>query len=155
MGVVLYALITGGLPFVEIDGGMGEGRGRRTYLMKIAKGEYTWPTTATEEEFPPPPSPISPTSPNPPPSALPRSNAAPTSPTTPHVASLVTPAVKQMVSSFLKRDPEKRAKPDEVWDMEWMWGEGKPERLSGWVSDRGEGERGSVEGSWERREEGE
>ena len=118
--------------------------------MKIAKGEYIWPTTATEEELVPPPTPISPTSPNPPPSAHPLPNAPSIAPPR---ASLITPALKQMVSSFLKRDPEKRAKPDDVWDMEWMWGEGKPERVSGWVSDRGEGERGSVEGSWERREE--
>lgn len=122
--------------------------------MKIAKGEYTWPTIATEEEDSLPLSPISPTSPNPPPPIIhpPTPVAGSTSS---HLTSLITPAVKQMVSSFLKRDPEKRAKPDDVWDMEWMWGEGKPERVSGWVSEQGEGERGSVEGSWERRDEGE
>ena len=121
--------------------------------MKIAKGEYTWPTVATEEEHRPPPSPISPTSPNPPPAPHhpPISHALAAS----RIDSLATPALKQMVGSFLKRDPEKRAKPDDVWDMEWTWGEGKPERVSGWVSEHGEGERGSVEGSWERRDEGE
>ena len=37
-GIVLFALATGGLPFVEIEGGS-----RKKYLLSIAKGEYKWP----------------------------------------------------------------------------------------------------------------
>lgn len=43
LGVVLYAIITGEMPFVE-----EADRKRRAYLMKVAKGQYAWPSEGTE-----------------------------------------------------------------------------------------------------------
>lgn len=113
LGVVLFAIITGEMPFIEAQ---GEGK-RRAYLMKVAKGQYTWPDSATS------------------------------------AGRLVTPDLRALVERLLVRDPSKRARVDEIWDSAWMQGEGRPERTTGWVSPRVEGETGSVEGSWFRRDE--
>lgn len=43
MGVVLFALIAGELPFDEPDEGRGEREERKRRMMRIAKGQYTWP----------------------------------------------------------------------------------------------------------------
>lgn len=143
VGVVLFAIITGELPFIE-SMAQGEGRGRRAWLMKIAKGEYSWPSPADALADSGLHSPVSPRR---------LTDSAPTS--NPGAARLLTASLKTLVGRLLVRDPDKRADVDEVWTMDWMHGEGRPERLSGWVSAREEGERGTVEGSWERRDEGE
>lgn len=43
MGVVLFALIAGELPFDGPDEGRGEREERKRRMMRIAKGQYTWP----------------------------------------------------------------------------------------------------------------
>ncbi len=50
-GVVLYALITGILPFDEVDIGrvQSEREERKRRMMRIAKGTYTWPEAAGSE----------------------------------------------------------------------------------------------------------
>lgn len=141
LGVVLYALITGGMPFVED----ADGRGRKGYLLKIAKAEFRWPSTNLNS-----PQPFSPTSPA---TSVGSHGAEGTirpggaelgRPTMMEAARLVTPSVKALVAKLLVRDPEKRMKVDDLWGMEWMQGEGRPERTVGWVSPRdedGEGRR--------------
>ncbi|KAK4701299.1 hypothetical protein P7C70_g4934, partial [Phenoliferia sp. Uapishka_3] len=160
LGVVLYALITGGMPFVEDS----DGRGRKGYLLKIAKAEVRWPSSA-------PSSMMSPASP-------PRSAGSTGSfgssnnsdldvnasmSTVRPVASelgrptmstdatrLVTPSLKALVGKLLVRDPEKRAKVDDLWGMEWMQGEGRPEKTIGWVSPRKEGDTDGGREVWSR-----
>ncbi|KAM0755882.1 kinase-like protein [Meredithblackwellia eburnea MCA 4105] len=179
LGVVLYALITGGMPFVENS----DGKGRKGYLLKIAKAEFRWPSVPGEPALAS--------------SASSSTNTTPVSPTgstgmvvkTPVSASstisttgssegeamsastvtgaraaaalsdaarLVSPAVKFLVSKLMVRDPEKRIKVDDVWDLEWMRGEGRPERLDGWVTPTSGSEvRGDVlalDSVWKREE---
>ncbi|KAG8858537.1 hypothetical protein FRB96_005209 [Tulasnella sp. 330] len=126
-GVVLFALATRVLPFdrvpfgnqggsigsgggSEYDGGGGRssvmsgrdsvmsnsesGRGRRSYLIRIAKNEYTWPTGDG------------------------LSGAADRD------QRLATPGLRKVVERLLVRDPKKRATVAEVWEEEWMGGEG-------------------------------
>lgn len=128
LGVVLFALTTGGMPFVE------EGA-RKAYLLKIAKGEYKWPSSPSLEE------------------EEAAGERTPKLGSGGDAARLVTPALKALVGRLLVRDPEKRARVDELWEMEWMQGEGRAERVDGWVSPKEDGE-GAVEGTWERRAEG-
>lgn len=90
-GVVLFALASGGLPFVEEEGGS-----RKKYLLSIAKGDYRWPGDCK----------------------------------------FSGEALRGVVRRLLVRDPIKRARVDEVWSMEWMRGEGRPERARGWVGGR-------------------
>ncbi|GAA6012177.1 hypothetical protein JCM11491_001775 [Sporobolomyces phaffii] len=110
VGVVLYALVTGGLPFVEeeeVSRERGEGLerrvstrgGRKGYLLKIAKAEYSWPATTTGRIE-------------------------------------ITDELKALVSRLLVRDPNKRWRIDgkELWDSEWMRrGEGQVTRVEGVV----------------------
>ena len=42
-GVVLYALITGQLPFDPVEGEWSEREERKRRMMRIAKAEYSWP----------------------------------------------------------------------------------------------------------------
>ena len=119
LGVVLYALIIGFLPFVE-DGTVGahdtpskhgvspsakgSAKSRRNYLLKIAKGEYSWPASSssgTEES---------------------RQRQDSTR--------LVNEGVKSLVGGLLTRDPKKRVRTEDVWDFEWMQGPGAPEKRS-------------------------
>lgn len=86
LGVVLYAIVTGVMPFVEAQ----EPKGRRKYLLKIAKGEYKWAA-----------------------------------------GRLVTEDVQRLVGRLLVREPAKRARVQDIWDDEWMLGEGRAVRVEG------------------------
>ncbi len=105
VGVVLYALVAGELPFDEgspiaekeemsrsRSGSVGS-RGynerdeRRRTMMRIAKGEYLWREGVAENE-----------------------------------------ELRQVVASLLVRDPKKRSTISQVWDLDWMIGPGGVER---------------------------
>lgn len=109
LGVVLYGLIVGELPFdreqnmtlpegVVTPGGRNSERERgRKKMHRIAKGEYTWPT--------PEPAP---------------SQDIPGA----YVPGTATPSARAVISSLLQRNPTKRAKPSDLWVYEWMLGPG-------------------------------
>jgi len=116
VGVVLYALVTGGLPFVEeeetsrerfegLERRVSTRGGRKGYLLKIAKGEYSWPSVEKEKDK--------------------------------GVGLIeVTRELKELVSKMLVRDPNKRWRIDgnELWESEWMRkGEGRVVRVQGTV----------------------
>lgn len=116
LGVVLYALLVGHLPFVEDGSGVspsgtdksqispsskGSTRSRKAYLLKIAKGEYQWPAAKVG----------------------PSGEAVPTDETR-----LVNDRSKALVGGLLTRDPKKRLKTEDIWDLEWMSGPGMPEK---------------------------
>lgn len=116
LGVVLFALITGYLPFVE-DGAAGVGahdtpskngvspsakgsaKSRRNYLLRIAKGEYAWPEREEGQ-------------------------------TGSDATRMINEDVKSLVGGLLARDPKKRTKTEDIWDAEWMKGPGAPEKRS-------------------------
>lgn len=116
LGVVLYALLVGQLPFVEDGGGAspnggdksqvspgtkGSMRSRKAYLLKIAKGEYHWPSE----------------------------NIGPSGDTVPtDETRLVNERSKTLVGGLLARDPKKRLRTEQIWDLEWMSGPGMPEK---------------------------
>src|SRR5258706_904858 len=97
-GVVLYALATRSLPFdPKVSplssshghaGASGAGETRRSYLVRIAQGVYTWPEHGTNG------------------------------------SRLSTEGVQKVVGRLLVRDPSKRAWIWNIWDEEWMEGEG-------------------------------
>ncbi|SPO45609.1 related to SNF1-related protein kinase KIN10 [Moesziomyces antarcticus] len=108
LGVVLYALITGSLPFMEDvsvgANGAREGQGeerdpkqRKRHLLRIAKGDLRWPSPANDacEDQPDPAK-------------------------CPASMRLVTPMAKAMVGRLLRRDATKRATPWETWDEPWL-----------------------------------
>jgi serine/threonine protein kinase len=121
LGVVLYALVTGFLPFVEEGLGSaagasangsatssgvspsarGSARSRRNYLLKIAKGEYRWPEAGA--------------------SACSSSDDA---------TRMVDDQVKDLVAGLLCRDPKKRIKVEDCWGYPWMAGPGAPDKRS-------------------------
>ncbi|BGP22531.1 serine/threonine protein kinase [Rhodotorula toruloides] len=132
LGVVLYALIMGVMPFVQGSGG------RRGYLLKIAKADWRWPGLARSlsvSSVTPEPRSLN-SSPQPAPSApLSRhasisSTTAPSppslAPSTPASSSassrLVSPAVQAVVACLLVRDPARRAAVSDLWDLEWLRG---------------------------------
>ncbi|BGP29768.1 hypothetical protein JCM10296v2_001514 [Rhodotorula toruloides] len=135
LGVVLYALITGVMPFVQGAGG------RRGYLLKIAKADWRWPGLARSLSVSSvPPDPRALNSPPQPASSAPlsrhasiSSSAAPSppalTPSTPAASSassrLVSPAVQTVVARLLVRDPARRAAVSDLWDLEWLRGETK------------------------------
>ncbi len=112
-GVVLFALATRVLPFDDIvnktqtgGGSIGSdglpspsgsvsssfsNKGRRSYLMRIAKNEYSWPDDET-------------------------------------TARLASPALRRVVQRLLVRDPKKRSTMAELWDEDWMNGDGSMPR---------------------------
>jgi serine/threonine protein kinase len=126
VGVVLYAIVTGELPFIEqpqeegtltMGGGEKKERGdgglerrisstkggRKGYLLKIAKAEYTWPTTTTTNSR----------------------------------KIEIGKELKELVGKLLVRDPNKRWRIDsqQLWECEWMnKGEGKVERIEGTIN---------------------
>jgi protein-serine/threonine kinase len=97
-GVVLYALATRSLPFDRKvpslssshghGGANGAGETRRSYLVRIAQGVYTWPEPGTNS------------------------------------SRLSTEGVQKVVGRLLVRDPSKRAWIWNLWNEEWMEGEG-------------------------------
>ncbi|GAA5911587.1 uncharacterized protein JCM6883_002414 [Sporobolomyces salmoneus] len=111
VGVVLYAIATGGLPFVEeeeVSREKGEGLerrvstrgGRKGYLLKIAKAEYGWPTGENEG------------------------------------SGWIDESLKGLVGKLLVRDPTKRWRIDgsQLWEHEWMTrSEGGVDRVEGVV----------------------
>lgn len=118
LGVVLYAIITGSLPFVEAGTKAPNGaplktgispfsgtsvKSRRSYLLKIAKAEYSWPVQPNVEHYE---------------SIQEESHR------------LVSDEVKKIVAGLLTRDPKKRINVEDVWDYEWMLGPGTPEKRS-------------------------
>ncbi|GAA6016884.1 hypothetical protein JCM10207_007836 [Rhodosporidiobolus poonsookiae] len=178
LGVVLFALITGVMPFVEEPG--AGARGRRAYLLRIAKADYRWPgqthgsrlsTASSSSTSTTPPSSASPTKLAFPSSARDPSLAAVSGPASsvaaPPSSRLVTPSVQALVARLLVRDPAKRARlagpggeGDEVWESEWMRGEGRPERVRGVMRrreaerpgvKRGEGSGPDLDEGWARR----
>lgn len=116
LGVVLYALLVGFLPFVEdVSSGSpdtpnksqispsskGSMRSRKAYLLKIAKGEYQWPTPKTNSS----------------------GEVVQTDQTR-----LVNEQSKALVGGLLTRDPKKRLRTEDIWDLQWMSGPGMPEK---------------------------
>ncbi|PWN30170.1 kinase-like protein [Jaminaea rosea] len=111
MGVVLYALVCGMLPFLDqAEGGGGasqenrEGarreRGpkeRKAHLLRIAKGDLRWPLEVNDEPAD-----------SPAPSLCPASNR------------LITPYAKHLISRLLRRDATKRAQAWECFDDPWL-----------------------------------
>jgi len=118
LGVVLYALITGALPFLQSeadvasehmrledvreretqkDTAAGErgAKRRKAHLLRIAKGELMWPEAWNSSSC------DSPTECSP-------------------LLRLVTPAAKHIVTRFLRRDAKKRASCWELWQDPWF-----------------------------------
>ncbi|TKY85334.1 hypothetical protein EX895_005496 [Sporisorium graminicola] len=110
LGVVLYALITGSLPFMEDvnvgvngaregQGGERDPKQRKRHLLRIAKGDLRWPTPANDACVDQPDAALCPSS-----------------------RRLVTPVARAMVGRLLRRDATKRATPWETWDEQWLLG---------------------------------
>ncbi|GAA5989300.1 hypothetical protein JCM10908_001247 [Rhodotorula pacifica] len=129
LGVVLYAIVTGVMPFVESV--IGGSRARKAYLLKIAKADFRWPGQTSLSRAS---SLSAATLPSHPRGASDSVSSTPGSTmSSPHMSRLVTPSVQALVEGLLVRDPAKRATVAQVWEMEWMQGEGRPERRSGIV----------------------
>ncbi|WFD35343.1 tRNA (cytidine(32)/guanosine(34)-2'-O)-methyltransferase [Malassezia cuniculi] len=115
LGVVLYALLTGVLPFIEppnegtcmtsqisqreshVDGSGRSDRDaklRRAHLLRIAKGELCWPTGTNDESV-----------------DEPKSNPE---------LRLVTPRARHVVSRFLERDALRRTTCWDLWKDPWI-----------------------------------
>lgn len=118
MGVVLYALVCGSLPFlgdpVSLDdnedatsqhssamstreGSGRDARDRKAHLLRIAKGDLKWPHRVNDESLDEPPS-----------SLCPMSNR------------LITPFAKHIVSRLLRRDANKRANAWDCFEDPWL-----------------------------------
>lgn len=159
LGVVLYAIITGSLPFLEehpqpppgtsdakvtarttataaatlgvepqastdatSTRGSGKphasrstnGRTRRSYLLRIVKAEYAWPS-ASSSSFA---------------AGAEPEQALVSQEDGQEAARLVSEPVKTLVGALLTRDAKRRARVEDVWDFEWMIGPGAPEKRS-------------------------
>lgn len=120
MGVVLYALLSGSLPFLGLEDqpvnssssngvdntsrGYSRERGtaengamaRKAHLLRIAKGDLRWSTNTNEES-----------------ADIVRSPC-------PIGNRLITPLAKRLVARLIRRDAQKRATAWESWDEDWM-----------------------------------
>ncbi|GAA94282.1 uncharacterized protein L969DRAFT_80274 [Mixia osmundae IAM 14324] len=96
LGVVMYAILTGVLPFVEEkDTDEAANRGRRAYLMKIAKGDYRWPETTYEGDT---------------------SDENDVD----DASRLATPEARQIVEALLVRNPGRRSTIEQIMALPWM-----------------------------------
>ncbi|PWN37989.1 kinase-like protein [Meira miltonrushii] len=129
MGVVLYALLSGSLPFLDFADTSSQGQGminaredagpnyqtdpraRKQHLLRIAKGDLRWPQLTNDECM----------------DVVDGRNCTP-------LHRLITPPARLLVARLLRRDSSKRISAWEVWDDDWM--------LKGSFSDanRGQGE---------------
>jgi protein-serine/threonine kinase len=112
LGVVLYSLLSGSLPFLSSqedhhsiakgysrERAVAEQQGslaRKAHLLRIAKGDLRWPSHTNEAsldqvEIPCPPS-----------------------------HRLITPLARRLVARLIRRDAAKRASAWEAWDEEWL-----------------------------------
>lgn len=118
LGVVLYALLTGGLPFVEagappvaVDAqeqparerhignttqGEREAKTRKMHLLRIAKGELEWPQRANDHA------------------------SSAESPDYEKALRLVTPQACHITQRFLRRDVSRRAHCWDLWQDPWF-----------------------------------
>lgn len=108
VGIVFYAVVTGGLPFVEqvetsrekfegLERRISTRGGRKGYLLKIAKAEYEWPADKVRGggkiEF--------------------------------------SKELKEIVGKLLVRDPGKRLRvgSESFWECDWISGDGREGRI--------------------------
>lgn len=112
LGVVLYSLIVGHLPFSEGQENLGAGispsvkgstKSRRSYLIRIAKGQYSWPIAKT---------------------------AADGSTVIDDSTRLISEDLQTLAAALLCREPKHRLRVADVWNYAWMDGVGKPEKRS-------------------------
>ncbi|WFD26667.1 tRNA (cytidine(32)/guanosine(34)-2'-O)-methyltransferase [Malassezia nana] len=114
MGVVLFALMTGQIPFLEHGNGASDQRAlrhvrertlstaerdaqnRKAHLLRIAKGDLSWPEPMNDlcEDLP--------------------------SPSYDPALRLITPRSRHTISRFLRRDPKRRASCLELWQDPWF-----------------------------------
>lgn len=115
MGVVLYALLSGSLPFLDFTDTSSQGQGminaredagpnyqtdpraRKQHLLRIAKGDLRWPQFTNDESA----------------DIVDGRNCTP-------LHRLITPPARLLVARLLRRDSSKRISAWEVWDDDWM-----------------------------------
>lgn len=117
LGVVLYALLTGALPFLDDaaassgagagvqqarEGGERDARARKAHLLRIAKGDLRWPAHANDASL----------------DDVERSAAAGV--VVPSSQRLITPRARHIAARLLRRDAAKRSGAWEVWDDAWL-----------------------------------
>lgn len=111
LGVVLYSLLSGSLPFLSVQEdhqtiakGYSRERGaaeqgslaRKAHLLRIAKGDLRWPMHTNEDSLDQVQSPCPPNH------------------------RLITPLARRLVARLIRRDAAKRATAWEAWDEEWL-----------------------------------
>ena len=104
-GIVLYAMATRRLPFDREKGtkdGEHDKKERKALLMRIAKGEYDWPSVSTP------------------------AGGSETDKPLRGVALSTSVGLRGIANKLLVRDPKKRARIFDLWEEEWMKGEGAP-----------------------------
>lgn len=115
MGVVLYALLSGSLPFLDFADTSSQGQGminaredagpnyqtdpraRKQHLLRIAKGDLRWPQFTNDECM----------------DVVDGRNCIP-------LHRLITPPARLLVARLLRRDSSKRISAWEIWDDDWM-----------------------------------
>jgi protein-serine/threonine kinase len=102
LGVVLFALVTRALPFdppLLLDApptDLDAERARRRWVLRVVRGEWTWPAPAVDEQV----------------QGEPRG-----------VQLMRLGAVRDVVARLLVSDPRRRARVGALWDEPWMHGE--------------------------------